>query len=62
MSYEFTNVRFAKVDADNNTEIVSKCRVMQLPTFMLVREGQLVGYVIGADLVQLKTKIRDELR
>ncbi|KAL7702904.1 thioredoxin [Lotmaria passim] len=62
LSYEFTNVRFAKVDADNNTEIVSKCRVMQLPTFMLVREGQLVGYVIGADLVQLKTKIRDELR
>ncbi|AYU75538.1 thioredoxin [Leishmania donovani] len=60
LTYEFANVRFAKVDADNNTEIVSKCRVMQLPTFMLVRAGQMLGYVIGADLAQLKAKIREE--
>lgn len=61
LTYEFANVRFARVDADNNTEIVSKCRVMQLPTFMLVKAGQMLGYVIGADLPQLKAKIRDEV-
>ncbi|KAG5512523.1 hypothetical protein GH5_08490 [Leishmania sp. Ghana 2012 LV757] len=59
LTYEFSNVRFAKVDADSNAEIVSKCRVMQLPTFMLVKAGQMLGYVIGADLMQLKTKIRE---
>ncbi|KAK7194859.1 thioredoxin [Novymonas esmeraldas] len=61
LTYEFPNVRFAKVDADNNAEIVSKCRVMQLPTFMLVKAGQMLGYVIGADIVQLKAKVREEM-
>ncbi|KAG5488099.1 hypothetical protein LSCM1_08164 [Leishmania martiniquensis] len=62
LTYEFSDVCFAKVDADHNTEIVSKCRVMQLPTFMLVRAGQMLGYVIGADVMQLKAKIREEAR
>lgn len=61
VSYEFPNVRFAKVDADNNSEIVLKCKVIQLPTFMLVKEGQMVGYVIGADVANLKARIREQL-
>lgn len=58
LTYEFPNVRFARIDADNNTEIVTKCKVMQLPTFMLVRKGELLGFVIGAELNTLKAKIR----
>ncbi|KAG8344661.1 putative thioredoxin [Trypanosoma vivax] len=57
--YEFPSVRFAKVDADNNSEIVSKCKVVQLPTFMIVRNGRMLGYVIGANLELLKQKIRE---
>ncbi|EAN92519.1 putative thioredoxin [Trypanosoma cruzi] len=59
ITFEFPTVRFAKVDADNNSEIVSKCKVLQLPTFMLVKNGKLIGYVIGANLDTLKRKIRE---
>lgn len=58
LTYEFPNVCFARIDADNNSEIVQKCKVMQLPTFMLIRSGELMGYVLGADMTSLKTKIR----
>lgn len=58
LTYEFPNVCFARIDADNNTEIVSKCKVMQLPTFMIVRGGEMLGYVIGADVPTLKNTIR----
>ncbi|RNF10410.1 thioredoxin [Trypanosoma rangeli] len=61
MTFEFPTVRFAKVDADNNSEIVSKCKVLQLPTFMLVRQGKLLGHVIGANLDMLKRKIRESM-
>nr|CCC92702.1 putative thioredoxin [Trypanosoma congolense IL3000] len=57
--YDFPEVTFAKVDADNNSEIASKCKVMQLPTFMVVRNGKMLGHVIGANLEVLKQKIRD---
>lgn len=58
MSFEFPNVCFARVDADNNSEIVTKCKVTQLPTFMLVYGGELKDYVIGADMARLKSKVR----
>ncbi|EPY30971.1 thioredoxin 1 [Strigomonas culicis] len=58
LTYSFPNIRFAKVDADSNAEIVTKCKVIQLPTFMLVRGGDMLGYVIGADLPSLNQKIR----
>lgn len=59
LSYDFPTVRFAKVDADSNSEIVTKCNVGQIPTFMLVQGGEMLGYVIGADIPQLKAAIRE---
>lgn len=56
--HEFPGVCFARIDADNNSEIVSKCRVLQLPTFMIVRGGEMLSYVIGADTASLKKSIR----
>mmetsp|Transcript_66036 Transcript_66036/g.76706 ORF Transcript_66036/g.76706 Transcript_66036/m.76706 type:complete len:109 (-) Transcript_66036:71-397(-) len=61
MTYEFPEVQFLKVDADTNGDIVSKCRVSVLPTFMIVRQGQQLDYVVGADVNELKMKIRDRL-
>lgn len=59
LTYEFPDVQFLKVDADNNTDIVQKCRVSVLPTFMLVRAGKQISYVVGADVQDLKSKIRE---
>ncbi|KEG10680.1 thioredoxin [Trypanosoma grayi] len=61
LTYDFPTVRFAKVDADTNSEIVSKCKVLQLPTFMLARGGKMLDYVIGANLDTLKQKIRENI-
>lgn len=61
MVYEFPAVTFLKVDADNNTEIVQKCRISVLPTFMIIRNGKQEDYVAGADVQELKQKIRDTL-
>lgn len=61
MTYDFPKVQFLKVDADNNTDIVQKCRVTVLPTFMIVRGGQQIGYVVGAEVQELKNKLREIL-
>ncbi|CAD2221178.1 thioredoxin 1 [Angomonas deanei] len=57
LTYALPNVRFAKVDADNNPEIVTRSNVAQLPTFMLIRDGKMLGYVLGADIASLRQKI-----
>ncbi|ORC91226.1 thioredoxin [Trypanosoma theileri] len=61
LTYDFPTVRFAKVDSDTNSEIVSKCKVLQLPTFMLVRSGKMLGHVIGGNVEALKQKIRENM-
>jgi thioredoxin 1 len=58
LTYEFPNVEFIKVDADNNRDIVNKCQVRSLPTFLCVRKGESRGYVVGADIGALKECIR----
>ncbi|CBH14094.1 thioredoxin [Trypanosoma equiperdum] len=62
IAYEFPTVKFAKVDADNNSEIVSKCRVLQLPTFIIARSGKMLGHVIGANPGMLRQKLRDIIK
>lgn len=59
MVYDFPKVQFLKVDADNNPEIVQKCKISVLPTFMIVKGGQQLGYVIGAEVNDLKSKLRE---
>lgn len=58
LTYQFPDALFLKVDADNNSDIVQKCNISALPTFMLVRGGKQLGYLIGTDMNELKAKIR----
>ena len=62
MSYEFADIRFAKVDVDNNQDIAAKCNVAALPTFMFVREGEQLGFHLGGDLKQLTKKLKDTFK
>lgn len=62
LTYEFPDVSFLKVDADDNADIMHKCRVSALPTFMLCRQGQVLGHVIGSDVKELSTKIKEVRR
>lgn len=41
-------VRVGKVDADGNQDIVAKLDVRSLPTFLVIKQGQVVGQIVGA--------------
>ena len=62
LSYEFADIRFAKVDIDNNQDIASKCNVSALPTFMFVRDGEQLGHQLGADMKQLAKKLKESFK
>lgn len=59
LSYERPTLRFIKVDIDTNPDIAMKCKVNAVPTFMFVRAGEQLGYLVGGDANQLKLKVRD---
>jgi len=41
-------VRVGKLDADAHQEIVAKLDVRSLPTFLVLKEGRVVGQIVGA--------------
>jgi thioredoxin 1 len=41
-------VRVGEVDADGNQDIVAKLDVRSLPTFLVIKQGQVVGQIVGA--------------
>ena len=48
LSEEVPNVKFVKVDVDENTDIARQYRVISVPTFVLIRDGQAVKTEVGA--------------
>jgi len=41
-------VRVGKCDADGNQELTAKLDVRSLPTFLVLKEGKVVGQIVGA--------------
>lgn len=44
---EFTNVKFAKVDIDEQVELAIIYKVQSVPTLLLFKDGEMVGKSIG---------------
>ena len=58
LSKEMKDVKFAKINVDENTEIATKFRVQSIPTFIIFKEGKPVGTIIGGQSKSsLKAKI-----
>ena len=58
LSKEMKDVKFAKLNVDENQEIASKLRVMSIPTFLIFKDGKEVERVIGSmSKDALKSKI-----
>lgn len=55
-------VLFATVDGDELREVVTMCKVRAFPTFMLLRSGQQLDYVIGGNTQELEEKVKAELK
>jgi thioredoxin 1 len=45
---EKPDVRFVKVDVDDNTETAGRYGILSLPTFMVFRDGEPVLKLVGA--------------
>ncbi len=47
-SKNFPNVKFARVNVDNNQNIAMKFAVQSIPTFIMLKSGQIVDKMMGA--------------
>ncbi|XP_064629787.1 thioredoxin-like [Lineus longissimus] len=56
-SDEMKDVVFLKVDVDDNGETAEKYDISAMPTFLLFKNGDKVGDVVGASEAKLKEKI-----
>jgi len=62
LSNEVKQVRFAKLNVDENEDIATRYGIMGLPTIILFKNGNDVGRVVGFfDKDALKKKFRDIL-
>jgi len=48
LAEEIKNVKFVKVDVDQNQELSSQYQVFSIPTFLIFKDGQVVGQLVGA--------------
>ncbi len=47
ISKEVKNVKFFKLDVDENSEIASKYSILSIPTILLIKNGKEVDRIIG---------------
>lgn len=47
LAEERSDVKFAKVNVDEQMELARKYRVMSIPTFLVYRDGEVVGRSMG---------------
>ncbi|NIO22929.1 MAG: thioredoxin [Candidatus Aenigmarchaeota archaeon] len=59
LSEELENVKFAKMDVDQNRETPGKFGILSIPTLLVFKEGKLVDRLTG---VLPKRSIEDRLR
>lgn len=48
LSNEMTDVKFYKVDADENSDLARKFEVRSIPTVIVIKDGQPIGSQTGA--------------
>ena len=60
LSQEITDVKFAKVNVDENQDIAGNLGVRGIPTLVLLKDGQEIDRIVGfLPKPQLKKKIED---
>ncbi|WOL08860.1 hypothetical protein Cni_G17613 [Canna indica] len=61
MATRFTGAVFFKIDVDQLRKVSNQWKVEAMPTFVLVKRGQEVGRVVGADKDELERTIQMHL-
>ncbi|KAL8918139.1 MAG: hypothetical protein Q9172_005542 [Xanthocarpia lactea] len=61
MSNTHPAARFYKLDIDEVPEVAQELGVRAMPTFIIFKDKQKVGEVVGAHVEALEAKVKDEL-
>ena len=59
MSEEIADVVFCKVDVDENSETAMKYSVSAMPTFLFIKQGEVVDRLMGANVDRLREMIEE---
>lgn len=59
LSKEMKDVKFAKVDVDKSPEIAAKFQIMGIPTFLIFKDGKLIGSFSGT---RSKAELKKEIK
>ncbi len=59
LSQEFGDVIFVKVDVDENPELAAKHSVSAMPTFVFIKDGEVVDRLMGANPTRLQEMIEE---
>ncbi|KAL7591735.1 thioredoxin-like protein CXXS1 [Lactuca sativa] len=62
LALEFYDITFLIVDVDDLKDIASKYEVKAMPTFLLIKEGEVVGKLVGANPDEIKKRIETLLQ
>ncbi|KAK4968748.1 Thioredoxin amt13 [Elasticomyces elasticus] len=58
MSDTYTDVRFYKLDVDEVPDVAQELGIRAMPTFVLFKDGEKVGEVVGANPKALEAAIQ----
>lgn len=61
-SEQYPSAFFGKIDVDDLPEVASTLGVRAMPTFILFKQGEKVGEVVGANVKALEAAIQDGLK
>jgi thioredoxin 1 len=59
MSDTFENVIFVKIDVDENPETAAKYEVSAMPTFLFIKNGEVIDRFMGANPDKLRELIQE---
>ena len=62
MSHEHPNVKFFKLDVDEVPETAQELGIRAMPTFLIFRDGEKVGEVVGAQAAAIKAAVEEAER
>lgn len=60
-SDQYPDARFYKLDVDEVPEVAQELSVRAMPTFMLFKDGEKVGEVVGANPTALENAIKNHM-